>query len=91
MDRRVRIRKKYWWLRFVDGREIPDDRGDCDSPSDKNKTIRVRQGLKGEERLEVLIHEMLHAAFWDADEVAIEETAEDMARVLTLLGYREGE
>ena len=44
--------------------------------------------MHGEERLEVLIHEMLHAAYWDLDESAIEGAAADVARVLWRLGYR---
>jgi hypothetical protein len=35
-----------------------------------------------------VIHELLHAAHWDLDELAVEETAEDLARVLWKLGYR---
>jgi len=44
--------------------------------------------LVGERRLEVLIHEMLHACYWDLDEEAIDITARDIARVLFRLGYR---
>jgi hypothetical protein len=30
----------------------------------------------------VLIHEGLHAAFWDIDETVIEQVADDLARLL---------
>lgn len=63
------------------------DRGLCDAPYNKNKHILVHEDLRGEERLEVLIHEMLHAGVWDLAEEAVGETARDIARVLTKLGY----
>jgi len=62
--------------------------GDCDNPADPNRTIRIRSGLKDEQELEVLLHEMLHACFWDISEESIEESGIDIARVLWQLGYR---
>lgn len=71
---------------------LPEDRdGDCTSPSDKGRMIRYRRALRGQRKMEVLIHEMLHAALWDLDEQAVEETAHDLSRALWRMGYRETE
>ena len=43
-------------------------RGDCDITT---KTIRVDEQLQGEELLEVLAHEIIHARLWDIDEAAV--------------------
>lgn len=64
-------------------------RGLCDAPSTKGKTIKIAKHLEGEERLEVLIHEMLHAGLWDLAEEAVAELAKDLARELTRLGYEQ--
>jgi len=84
---RIKIRNRFWALRFLpmlDG----NDRGQCDAPTKRAKAIRIRSDLRGEERLEILIHEMLHAAFWDMDEEPVEESAADIARALWRIGYR---
>jgi len=44
--------------------------------------------MRSKTTLEVLIHEALHAANWDLDEAAVQETAEDIAKILWKLGYR---
>lgn len=86
---RITILAKRWLLRFVEGREIPGKRGDCDPPETPNKSIRVWRELTGEERLEVVIHEILHASDWHKDEDSwIAPLAKDLARVLWKLGYR---
>lgn len=87
MSKRIKIRNHFWRLEFwpiLNG----NDRGSCDAPTKKAKAIKIRSTLKGQERLEILIHEMLHAAFWDLDEEPIEETAADIARALHGLGYK---
>jgi len=58
------------------------DRGTCDSPKAEAPTIRYNRGLAGDEKLEVLIHEVLHACLWDLDEQAIDESAIVIAKVL---------
>ena len=67
------------------------DRGDCDAPTTKSKEIRVSCNLKDEEKLEVLLHEMFHAAHWNMDEEFIEKFAVDVARAIWRLGYRQNE
>lgn len=62
--------------------------GDCSNPTFPDRMIRYYVGLKGERRLDVLIHEMLHACFWDVREEGIGEASTDVARVLWKVGYR---
>ena len=81
----VKIRGKEWVLRFC---KLPRKlRGLCDAPDTKCKAIQISHRLTGEEKLEVLLHEMLHAGLWDLAEDAVAEMAVDLARELTRLGY----
>lgn len=84
---RIRIRGKFW--NFVFGRTGKKYDGHCEGPQVLNKTIAICEKLKGERKLDVIIHEILHAAYWDLSEEAIEETGRDLSRILWRLGYRE--
>ena len=92
---KVRILGKNWNLQFVPRlgkNEAGEDKaGDCDHPEAKNKSIRVLSGLRGEKRLDTIIHEFLHAADWTKDEEWVAASAHDLARILTRLGYKEDE
>lgn len=86
----VLIRNRRWRLEFTS--KLPRDKrcGDCDPPSVADKTIRIRRSLKGKLKLDTLLHEMIHAAFPDLTEEAVEAGATDIAAVLyDQLGYRE--
>lgn len=76
-----------WRLRFAPNMS---NRGQCDPPDLPRKEIRISTSLAGEERLEVLIHELLHAAGWHIDETFVERFASDVARILWRLNYRNG-
>lgn len=80
MAQRVTINGKRWNLRRVP--YLGNKRGDCDSPDTPHKEIRILSGLKGQELLEVLLHELLHAADWTKDESFVENVARDMAKVV---------
>jgi len=67
------------------------ENGYCDAPDVPGKTIRVSTRLRGRKRLEIILHECLHAADWSKDESWVDETAKDLARILDRLGYRDGE
>jgi hypothetical protein len=85
----ITILGKRWLLQFVPRWIVGKDRdGTCDSPQDKNKTINIVQSLRGERRLDVIVHEILHAADWHKDEEWVETVASDIARTLWRLGYR---
>lgn len=64
------------------------DYGDCDNPQAKRPTIRIgnKAFSKAPLLLDVLIHEALHACFWDLKEEAIADAAEDIAVLLIALG-----
>lgn len=83
----VKLLGRVWNLRFAPNLA---NRGDCDPPDKPKKEIRVLSTLAGEERLEVLVHEMVHAAGWHIDEAFVERFARDTARALWRLGYRNG-
>ena len=85
-ERSVVVAGKRWRLRFVPSLAA---RGECDPPSTTGKELRIRTALAGEELLEVLLHELLHAAGWPLDEAFVAGFAADAARVLWKLGYRE--
>ena len=82
---RVNILGKVWNLRFAPNMA---NRGDCDPPNASGKEIRISSTLRGEERLEVLIHELVHAGMWNLDEPFVGQFARDAAHVLWRLGYR---
>lgn len=82
---RAKILGKVWEIVFTPRVHL----GDCDGPHIANKKIRIAKKLKDEQRLEVIIHELLHAANWHLDEEWVEQAGIDIARVLWRLGYRE--
>ena len=82
---------KRWFLRFVRKIDSKRSRGEFQAPTEPKKEIRVLDRLKGEEKLEVLLHEMLHAASWHIDEEFVRRFASDAARNLTKLGFKDGE
>ncbi len=86
---RVRILRKMWDVSFVPRKDLPRTvDGMCSEPDKPGKSITVAASLTGERRLDVIIHEMLHAADWHKDEEWVEQVASDIARALWRLGYR---
>ena len=63
--------------------------GVCNPPTRKGKSIKIDNTLKDFDKLETIVHESLHAVFWDLDEYAVQDAAEDLAKLLWKLGYRE--
>ncbi len=84
---RVKVGNKYWNLLFTELDE--ETGGECDSPDTNGKQIRIATDLKKQDELEVIIHELLHAADWSKDEEWVEVIADDIARVLWKLGWRD--
>lgn len=82
-DRIVRIRNQRWRIRFVPN--LGDCEGVCDKPA---RTIRIALGYPDEQTMDSVIHEVLHAALWDLDEEAVEETANAVSSALAKLGWR---
>lgn len=82
---KIRIRGRSWTIKRV---RMQSARGLCDHPEEANRTIKIASHLKGEEELEVIIHEMIHAGLWDLDETVVETLGEDLAAALWQMGYR---
>jgi hypothetical protein len=86
---------KRWRIRYVPylgkDKNGGNNRGDCAHPDYPQKTIRIKQNLCGEELVEILIHEMIHAANWHLDEDWIERFAADAARTLKHFGLIQGD
>lgn len=81
----AKILGRMWKIRET--RSVPY--GECDPPCKKGKEIRINPKLKGEQRLDTLLHEAIHAALWHlADEEWVAQLATDLARMLTRQGYR---
>lgn len=83
---RIKILGRWWKLRLTP--HMRDHRGKCDPPYASGKTILIDSRLRGQELLEVLIHEMTHAANWHLDEEFVEQFGKDVARALWRIGYR---
>ena len=79
---RLKILGKYWSVRFVPVLGPVEERADadCTDPGDRHKTIRLKSTLVGQELLDALVHEMLHAADWSKDEEWVNRLATDIAR-----------
>ena len=88
MSKQIKILGRIWKLRFVPNLSKS---GDIDSPGTPRKEIRIWQGLRGQERLDTIIHECLHGCGWHLDEPFVARFATDLARILWQLGYREEE
>ena len=58
--------------------------GECHYAS---KTLLVRSTLRGEDLLEVVIHELLHARFPDLCEETVLEFGQEMSAIIYALGF----
>lgn len=82
--RQVHIGDRRWRIEHA---KCPADRdGDCNWDL---RRIRVHRTLRGVDLMRVLIHELLHARFWDLDEAAIDECGEVLSAVLDAEGFRQ--
>lgn len=86
LPERLKICGRWWALRFTP--HLRAHRGKCDPPDASGKAILIDSSLRGEELLEVLIHEQTHAGNWNLAEEWVEVFARDVARNLWRIGYR---
>ena len=83
----IRLRNKRY--RFLKTKLLPKDSwGSCSDPAFTKRIIKIHKNLKGIKEFEVIVHEMLHACFWDIDESVIREVGIDISHALWKLGYR---
>jgi hypothetical protein len=86
----ITVNGKRWKLEFVPPRELRHTRGGIiDGPTIPNKRMLLSRALKRHPArlMEITIHELLHASAWSMDEEWVAQTAKDISRVLTNLGF----
>lgn len=71
-------------------RKPPKAHGLCDCPDNppKLRKIYVNPDSTGEEFLELLLHESLHAEQWYLEEDTVKRIARNLSDLLTKAGYR---
>ena len=82
----ITINGKRYRLRWVSYRRRVH--GECDPPHVPGKEIWIDERLRGERKLEIIIHEMVHAAAWWLSEEFVSQVAKDIARALVRLGVQ---
>jgi len=83
---RLTIGGRYYRLKWVDEIDGGKTFGECDPPDSKEKEIRIVRTLRGEKRVETIIHECLHACHWDMDENWVSSSTQEIAHVLESTG-----
>lgn len=81
---RAYVDHQRWTIEHV--RLRSDRHGECDW---QKRTIRVHETLAGVALMDALLHELLHARFWDLDEGAVNEFASVAAAILDREGFRQ--
>ena len=67
---------------------LSDSHGICTDPARPRPTIKIARGLSALNELEAVIHEALHASAYQLlSEAYVTETANDIATLLTKIGY----
>ena len=77
------FRKKKFKIFF----RSPKNRNHIGTCDEQDREIEIKPTLKGEEELDCLIHEGLHACLPDLHDGAVNDTASSIAKLLIKLGY----
>ncbi|NBQ15149.1 MAG: hypothetical protein EBU31_11225 [Proteobacteria bacterium] len=85
---RSKIAGRTWRIRYEDAKTMGKDWGRCWLPAGRHPLIQLRRALRGYRAMDVLVHEVLHAAHPEHEEAAVEATATAIARALWKAGYR---
>ena len=85
---RSKIAGRTWRIRYEDAKTMGKDWGRCWLPAGRHPLIQLRRALRGYRAMDVLVHEVLHAARPELDEQAVEATATAIARALWKARYR---
>ncbi len=85
------FRGKRYAIKRVPPSKAKDYYGKCNPPDKPCKALVFDNTLKDKFKLEIEIHEALHALFFDMSEETVTEAAEDLTKFLWRLGYREQE
>jgi hypothetical protein len=82
----VKLAGKVWPVRYCKlGRQRAW--GECDSPEKRNHEIRIDERLTGLKRLEITLHELMHADDFDIPENVVKHKARRLAKALSQLGF----
>lgn len=81
---RIYIDGQAWKMRFC--RVSKDIFGDCDY---EEKTIRISNKLTGEEKLNTILHELIHARWPDIAELSVRHFADELAGIVSREGFRD--
>lgn len=65
----------------------PSNRNHIGTCDEESREIEIKPTLCGEEELDCLIHESLHACFPDLSDFAVNESATSIAKLLIKLNY----
>jgi hypothetical protein len=77
---RHKLAGKYWDVVYVPNLS---SRGKCDPPEKKGKKITVHMSMRGQELMEILIHECLHGIWFKGfSEEFVTEAADDISRLI---------
>lgn len=89
---KVVLGNRTWTIRTLPASQMdqrePELLGECTTPVARQPVIVIRRGLPQKERLDVLIHEALHACRWYASEAWVNKTATQIAALLWRDGWR---
>lgn len=66
-----------------------NDMGSCDPPEKMDRTILIDPAIRGMPLMGLLIHEALHACYFDLAEEPVNDAAQDIARLLYRFGFRQ--
>lgn len=81
---RIYLNNEAWRLKFC--AVPPDIYGDCDYAK---KIVRISKKLIGQDKLDLLLHELIHARFPDLQETSVSEFASELAGIIHAIGFRE--
>ena len=88
----VKINNVEWTIRMVDPGPWTFDTpmGECSHPESNKREILISNRLEGEELVEIIIHEMLHASMWIVSEETVDQTAKDISQALAIITKEAG-
>ena len=86
METTQTINEVTYTIREVDGRKLRGRYGSCDNPRQPDPEIWIRKNMADVKKVEILLHEMIHAAWFSIDEDDVDRVAKDMVKALVALG-----
>lgn len=82
---KLKINNKNWTIKFVDPKYLRNSYGECDDAYDiaiKKPEIWIRNDLSEKDKIDTLVHEVLHAVRPELCEEAVDYTASIICEAL---------